>query len=73
MVEFLELQKTKTDSDHSWTLDIAKFNMETFDLSVKNPNKNDETVLREPKEILDEMKTLDNESEAILKTIGELL
>ena len=36
-------------------------------------NNNNETVLREPKVILDEMKALDNESEAILKTIRELV
>jgi len=73
LAEFVELQKTKADSANSWTLYIAKLNAETFDLSVKNPNNNGETVLREPKEILDEMKVLDNESETILKAIRNLL
>jgi len=73
LAEFVELQKTKTDSVNSWTLDVARINMDTFDLSVKNPNNNDETVLREPKEILDEMKDLDKESESILKAIRELV
>ncbi len=73
LAEFVELQKSKADSANSWTLDVVKINTETFDLSVKNPNNNDETVLREPKEILDEMKALDNENEAILKAIRELL
>jgi len=70
---FLELQKIKADSANSWTLDVALINSATYDLSVKNPNNNDETVLREPKEILDEMKVLDNESESVLKAIRELL
>ena len=70
---FVELQDKKKDSDNSWTLDVAKINTETFDLSVKNPNKNDEVVLREPKVILGEIKALDKESEAILKTIRELV
>jgi len=73
LAEFVELQKSKTDSANSWTLDVAGINTGTFDLSVKNPNNNDETVLREPKEILDEMKGLDVESEAILKAIRELV
>ena len=73
LAEFVELQKTKADSDNSWTLDVAGINTGTFDLSVKNPNNNDETVLREPKEILDEMKVLDNESKAVLKAIRELV
>ena len=72
LAEFVELQKTKADSANSWSLDVAGINTDTFDLSVKNPNNNDETVLREPKEILDEIKGLDVESEAILKTIREL-
>jgi type I restriction enzyme M protein len=41
----------------------------TFDLSVKNPNKKDEAILREPKIILDEMKELNKESEIILESI----
>ena len=73
LAEFVELQKTKADSANSWTLDVARINTDTFDLSVKNPNNNDETVLREPKEILDEMKGLDNESEAVLKAIRDII
>ena len=73
LAEFVELQKKRKDSDNSWTLDVAKINTETFDLSAKNPNKNDETVLREPKEILDEMKVLDKESNAVLTTIRKLI
>jgi len=45
----------------------------TFDLSVKNPNKNDEVILREPKEILEEMKKLDKESVEILNKINKKL
>jgi len=48
-------------------------NKNTFDLSVKNPNIKDETVLREPKEILVSMEKLDKESEEILKSILELI
>jgi len=40
---------------------------------VKNPHKKDETNLREPREILDEMKRLDEESAEILSAIGELV
>jgi type I restriction enzyme M protein len=45
----------------------------TSDLSVKNPNKKDETQLREPLEILDEIKQLDEESAEIMSKIQELL
>jgi len=73
LAEFVELQKTKADSANSWSVDVAGINSATYDLSVKNPNNNDETVLREPAAILDEMNALDMKSEAILKTIRGLL
>jgi len=71
--EFIELQKTKVDSDNSWSINIADVNTSTYDLSVKNPHKKDETVLRSPKEIIEEMKTLDKESAELLKAIEGLL
>ena len=71
--EFVELQKTKVDSANSWSIDVDNIDQKTFDLSVKNPNKNDEVILREPKEILEEMKKLDEESEKILNEIKGLI
>ncbi|MDP8203314.1 MAG: N-6 DNA methylase [Candidatus Tenebribacter mawsonii] len=71
--EFVTLSSSKGDCDNSWSFDVSKINEETFDLSVKNPNKNDDTILREPKEILEEIKELDNESESILKAVRELI
>ena len=74
LAEFVELQKTKADSDNSWSLDVATLNLSNgFDLSVKNPNKNDEIALREPKEILEEMRKLDGESEKVLNKIKNFL
>ncbi|RQW09597.1 SAM-dependent DNA methyltransferase [candidate division KSB1 bacterium] len=73
LAEFLQLQKTKADSANSWSLDIADINADTFDLSVKNPNKNNETVLRDPAVILEEISALDKESAEILRTIRGIL
>ena len=42
LAEFVELQKTKADSDNSWSIDIKDIDQKIYDLSVKNPNKNDE-------------------------------
>jgi type I restriction enzyme M protein len=58
---------------NSWSLEIKDVNEETFDLSVKNPNKKDDTVLREPQEILEEIEELDKESAVVLKKVRELL
>jgi len=73
LADFVKLQKTKADSENSWSVDFADVNKETFDLSVKNLHKKDETTLREPKEILASMKKLDKESEGILNDILGLI
>lgn len=73
LAEFVELQKNKTDSANSWSLDVSKIDQKTFDLSVKNPNKKEEKELQEPAVILSEIKKLDAESEKILKEIKNIL
>jgi type I restriction enzyme M protein len=54
-------------------VDVAKLDVKTYDLSAKNPNKKEEAALREPKQILDEMKALDKESAEILTSILKLI
>jgi type I restriction enzyme M protein len=71
--DFVALQKTKGDSANSWSVDVKGVDEKTFDLSVKNPHKVEEVVLREPKEILKEMQKLDKESEKIFDTIRKLI
>ncbi|MCB9018959.1 MAG: N-6 DNA methylase [Chitinophagales bacterium] len=73
LAEFVELQKTFADSPRSWTINIKDIDQDTFDLSVKNPNKKEEATLRSPQEILEEMKILDEESQKILNSILELI
>jgi len=73
LADFLKLQKTKANSENSWSVNVKDVDQKTFDLSVKNPNKSGEVVLREPKEILKEMKGLDEESEKILSNIKRSL
>jgi type I restriction enzyme M protein len=73
LADFIELQKTKADSVNSWSVNIADVDTATYDLSVKNPNKKDEAALRDPLEILDEIKKLDEESAEILGAVRRLL
>ena len=73
LADFVKLQKTKADSENSWSIDMSTVNQASFDLSVKNPNKKDEVALREPKDIMKEMITLDKDSEHILSGIKSLL
>ena len=74
--DFVTLQKTKGESENSWSIDIQALHSTsppTYDLSAKNPNKKEETALRQPQEILEEMKALDEESADILNSILELI
>ena len=74
LAEFVELQKNEKDSENSWSVDTSTMSLSNgFDLSVKNPHKNDEIILREPKEILEEMGELDKESEKVLNKIKRSL
>ncbi|MBM3454871.1 MAG: SAM-dependent DNA methyltransferase [Bacteroidetes bacterium] len=73
LADFVKLQKTFGDSENSWTVNVKNIDSKTFDLSVKNPNKKEKAALRQPEEILEEMKALDEESAEILNSILELI
>ena len=67
--EFVKLQASVIDSDKSWSVDVQEIDKASFDLSVKNPNKEEEAPLRDPQVILDEIAALDGESAEILAGI----
>ena len=72
LAEFLELQRTKADSENSWTIDRASLG-EDCDLSVKNPNRVEEKDERSSKEILESLVTLNGDANEILSRLQELL
>jgi len=65
------LQKTKLDFLNSWTVAIKDVDQKTFDLSVKNPNKKDEAEIRSPKEILEDIKSIDQKTLGIVTNISK--
>ena len=78
--EFVALQKlvstgsTNGETEKSWNIDGRKVaELAEADLSVKNPNKKETAGLRQPQEILEEIKALDEESAEILESIRELI
>jgi type I restriction enzyme M protein len=73
LAEFIELQKTFADSPKSWRVDAATLDTATYDLSVKNPNGQEEIIHRSPQEIMDEIAALDMESAELLAKIRALL
>lgn len=73
LADFLSLQKTKADSDNSWTVNVTDIDQSTYDLSVKNPNRNDEVQHRSPQAIIAEIAQLDAECAAIIQRVLALL
>lgn len=73
LTEFVTLQASIAGSKKSWSVDVGGIDQETFDLSVKNPNKEEEVPLREPEDIIAEMVALDAESADFLDGIRRIL
>ena len=73
LADFVELQKTRAESEKSWNVSIERLDEDTFDLSVKNPNRPEEAALRDPKDILAEIRRLDAETADILKKVEALV
>ena len=72
MQEFLTLQKTKAESEHSWTLDVSTLD-DSCDLSVKNPNKVEVVDNRTPSEIAESISDLNKENQDIIDEIMEMV
>ena len=73
LADFLDCIQTFKETENSWVVNVSDVDQETLDLSVKNPNKNDEIVYREPKEIIAEIEQLDIKSAEIIAKIKELV
>ncbi len=74
LAEFMVLQKNFADSPKSWSVNtFALSAVEGYDLSVKNPNDNEEVAHRSPQDIMAEIATLDAESAQVLEGIKVLL
>ena len=73
LAEFVELHQTFADSSKSWSIDVATIDPKTFDLSVRSPNREEESAHRSPEQILGEIEALDAESAESLERIRALL
>ncbi len=71
--DFVALQARFTDSEKSWTVDVAGIDRTSLELSVRNPNKTEEEALRDPQDIIAEIAALDLESAAILESVRGML
>ena len=68
LADFLKLQKTKADSENSWSIDVSALG-DDCDLSVKNPNKVEEKDERSSREILDSIAKLNAQAASIIEAL----
>jgi type I restriction enzyme M protein len=71
--EFVRLQKTKPETNKSWNIKFSELDSATYDLIVRNPNLPEEKPLRAAKEIFNEIKKIDIETDEILQSIKNIL
>ena len=72
LAEFVNLQKTKADSEKSWSIDVSTLG-EDYDLSVKNPNRVEEVDERSSAQILESLLQLQGEAQGLLDDIKKML
>ena len=73
LADFEKLFADKADSANSWTVDVKSLDPKTLDLSVKNPNQKEEASARTPAEIIEEMKSLEQENLMLLDEIEKMV
>jgi type I restriction enzyme M protein len=73
LAEFVKLSKMKADSEQSWTVEVSAIDEKTFDLSVRNPNRVEQQILRSADSVIDELESLDRDSIQMLEKIRGLL
>lgn len=73
LADFVKLQKTKAESENSWSVRLSDVDQTTFDLSAKNPNTPQEAPLRQPNEILEAMAALDKETVDVMNDLKLLI
>ena len=73
LAEFIALSETCADTPKSWSVEAASIALDTFDLSVKNPDGGVAVVHRSPQDIMDEIAALDAQSAEVLQGIRALL
>lgn len=69
LADFLEKFKSRENSENSWTVSIDSINQTTYDLGVKNPYEVETEELKDPKQILEDIRSIDSEIASILSEI----
>ncbi|MDN5275239.1 MAG: hsdM [Candidatus Saccharibacteria bacterium] len=69
LADFLDCYKTRRSDENSWIVPIGDISKATLDLGVKNPSEPEVKELKSPKEILIDIRAIDEEIARILTGI----
>ena len=73
LAEFIKKAEVRRSSENSWTINTAKIDKDTCDLTVNNPNRKEEIDQRTPAEIIAEIDALDGQARRALDNIRTLI
>lgn len=73
LAEFVEMAKTRPESERSWLVDCTTINRENWDLTVKNPNLVQARDDRTAAQIIADIEALDAQANQALQAVKELL
>lgn len=71
--DFINCYENKKVSENSWIVNIKDIDKSSYDLSVKNPNRNEESILDEPENIIENILSIEEENKNILEELKEIL
>lgn len=71
--DFVNCFEDRRVGENSWIVNIEDIDKNSYDLSVKNPNRNEESILEEPEDIIDNILGIEEENKNILQELKGIL
>ncbi|MBA7560162.1 hypothetical protein ES708_01783 [subsurface metagenome] len=71
--EFFKLLPSRSDSEHSWTVNRQDIEAKNYDIKAVNPNRKDTTDTRTPEELLDIIEAKGHEVEEAAETLIKII
>lgn len=73
LLDFIKKSKNQEEDNNCWLKDLDEINLETWDLTVRNPNNVERIDSRTPEEIIAEIEKLDIEGTDLLLKLKDFL
>jgi type I restriction enzyme M protein len=73
LADFMTKQKDYLISENSWFVSVDEIDKKTWAISAKNPNKEDDTVLLQPVELIARIRELEKQRKPILDNLERFI